>query len=376
VNKQTNLPANSIAFARFLRTKDFNIGPIDETELLNTIATRCPKSYEEQQNLYKALWVKNRKQFVVFDELYQQYWNEIARAENSKIKEQTEETLKKAKKKNTAPTLQELKSWLFAGRVEEKQDIATYSAFEALSQKDFSMFLQSEHKELTQILKQIARRLANKYNRRYHKNKKAKLVDLKNTIKTSLKEGLEINRVLYKQQVKRKVNIVLLCDVSRSMELYSRFLIEFMYGFQQVLRYLHTFIFSTRLVPLSHLLKDGDYQKVLSNLSGQVPYWSGGTKIGASLHQFKEKYATRLLNQRTVIIILSDGWDTGDLGILGNTMHYLQRKSHKLIWLNPLAGNPTYQPSTKAMQVCLPYIDLFASAHNVSSLKAVIQKFN
>jgi len=201
-NKQTNLPANIVAFARFLRAKDFNIGPIDEVELLNTIAGHCPKSFEEEQNLYKALWVKNRKQFVLFDELYQQYWSEIVRAENSKIKEQAEESLKKARKKNTSPTLQELKSWLFAGRIEEEQDIATYSAFEALSQKDFSMFLHSEHKELAQILKQIARRLANKHNRRYHKSKQAKLIDLKNTIKTGLKEGLQVNHILYKQQLK------------------------------------------------------------------------------------------------------------------------------------------------------------------------------
>lgn len=253
ISKQTNLPAHIVAFARFLRAKDFSISPIDEVELLNAFEKRIPKSFEEQQNLYKALWVKNRKQFVIFDELYQQYWNEIFRAENSKIKEQPKETLKKTPKKNQAPTLQELKSWLFAGRVEEEQDIATYSAFEALSQKDFSMFLQSEHQELAQILKQIARRLANKYNRRYHKSKQAKLIDLKNTFRTSKKEGLDINRILYKQQMKRKVNVTLLCDVSRSMELYSRFLIEFMYGFQHVLQHLHTFVFSTKLVSLTSI---------------------------------------------------------------------------------------------------------------------------
>ena len=136
------------------------------------------------------------------------------------------------------------------------------------------------------------------------------------------------------------------------MELYSQFLIEFMYSFQQAVYKLSSFVFSTRLVSLSNILRDGDYEKVLNNLSDQVPYWSGGTRIGESLTQFNQRYGNRILNKDTIVMILSDGWDTGDLDTLEYAMKTIHKKSDRVIWLNPLAGNPDYKPATKG---CLLY---------------------
>jgi uncharacterized protein with von Willebrand factor type A (vWA) domain len=256
--------------------------------------------------------------------------------------------------------------------IDEKK-ISTYSAFEAISNKDFFHFFGQRTKELLEIIKIISQRLANKYSRRYIRSKSKKQIDLKKTIRQSLRKDAEINQFFFKEQQKRKVNLVLICDVSKSMELYSQFLIEFMYSFQQAVHQLRTFVFSTRLVSLSNVLQDGDYEKVLNNLADQVPYWSGGTRIGESLQQFNERYASRMLNKDSIVIILSDGWDTGDLDVLKNAMKSIHKKSDRVIWLNPLAGNPDYKPSTKGMEICLPYIDVFTSAHNLESLKSVVK---
>ncbi len=374
IQRQTNLTAHVVQFSRFLRENGFEIGPNEELDVLKTYQAHIPKSYEEQQNLFKAIWVKNRKQYLLFDELYEQYWRELSRAEDSKNKEVEEETQKRKKNNGQqAPSLSELKSWLYAGRIEEEKEVATYSAFEAMSKKDFSAFVSSEQRELLEIIKLIAKRLANRQNRRYVRSKSPKQIDLKNTIRLSLKRGGEIEKFVFKEQQQRKVNLILLCDVSKSMELYSKFLIEFMYGFQQAVHSIKTFVFSTSLVSLSRILKDSNYEKVLENLSEQVPYWSGGTRIGASLDEFTDKYGAHLLNKDSIVIILSDGWDTGDLETLENAMQSIHKKSERVIWLNPLASNPNYTPSTKGMEVCLPYIDVFTSAHNLESLRSVVR---
>jgi len=370
VKRQTTVPAHVIQFGRFLRGKGFEVGPKEVVDLLQAYQKHVPSSPEDQQELFKAIWVKNRRQYILFDEVYEEYWGELSRAENSKTKESEEDQKKPGQKSNT-PSLQALKNWLYGGRIEEKEEIAYYSALEMIGKKDFAKFQLDDHKILSEIISVIAQKLANRPSRRFARSNTQKTIDVKNTIRQSMRKGGGIDHLLFKKQQKRKVNIIMLCDVSKSMELYSKFLIEFMYSFQQVVQKLKTFVFSTQLVSLSQILRDGNYDRVLENLSDQVPHWSGGTRIGASLDMFRTKYGDRVLNKDSIVIIVSDGWDTGELNLLEDSMRYLHKKSHKLIWLNPLAGNPNYSPETKAMQLCLPYIDIFSAIHNVNSLRAV-----
>ncbi len=371
--RKTSLPAHVIQFSRYLRDHNFDIGSAEEADILKSFLANIPTSFEHQQALYKALLVKNRKQFLQFDELYTQYWDELSRAENSKKKDLEEKTQKPRETRNPLTELKALKDWLYAGRIDEEKEIASYSAFETIAKKDFSAFINTEQKELLQIIRLIAQRMANKHSRRYRRSKSSRHIDIKNTIRKSIKNGIEINQFLFKEQQKRKVNLILICDVSKSMELYSQFLIQFMYNFQQVVSKLYTFVFSTQLVSLSRILRDSNYEKVLNNLSEQIPYWSGGTRIGESLHTFRTNYGQNLLNKDSIVIIMSDGWDTGDTDLLKDAMKFIHKKSDRVIWINPLAGNPGYQPTTKGMATAMPYIDVFTSAHNLDSLRKVVK---
>ncbi|MEO1712161.1 MAG: VWA domain-containing protein [Bacteroidota bacterium] len=370
ITRKTSLPAHTVQFVRHLRDQGFEIGVQEEMDYLAAFRDQVPPSFEEQQALCKALFVKNRKNFLRFDEIFKNYWQELSRAEDSKTKENAEATERPSKPTQQAPTLSALKNWLYNGKVSETEDIAAYSAFEAIGQKDFAQFSDSEHQELRAIIRLIAQRLANRHSRRYQRSKRPRHIDLKNTLRASLRKGGEIDQFVFRMPKKRKVNIILLCDVSKSMELYSKFLIEFMYSFQQVVHSLHTYVFSTRLISLSRLLKDTDFEKVLSNLGDQVPHWSGGTRIGESLHQFKTRYGHQL-NKDSIVIVMSDGWDTGDIELLEQTMSHLHRKCERLIWLNPLAAQADYEPSTLGMKACLPYIDILTSVYNLDSLRNV-----
>ena len=158
------------------------------------------------------------------------------------------------------------------------------------------------------------------------------------------------------------------------MDLYSRFLIQFIYAFQSVYRRIETFVFSTSLYHITEILRAEELYNALEKLSKTVPDWSGGTKIGFSLDQFVDQFGTKIIDSQTVCLIISDGWDTGDVDLLVRSMRYLKKNARSIIWLNPLKGSSDYEPATKGMQAALPYIDIFASAHNLNSLRRLVRQ--
>jgi len=154
------------------------------------------------------------------------------------------------------------------------------------------------------------------------------------------------------------------------MDLYSRLLLQFIYGLQNNFAKVESFVFTTSLARITGDLKNKTYKRALDRLAANVPGWSGGTRIGASLAVFNEQWLRRI-DKRTIIIILSDGWDTGEPEELVATLSQLKRRAGRLIWLNPLLGSNSYQPQTRGMQAALPYINLFAPAHDLASLRAL-----
>jgi uncharacterized protein with von Willebrand factor type A (vWA) domain len=154
------------------------------------------------------------------------------------------------------------------------------------------------------------------------------------------------------------------------MDIYSRLLLQFVYGLQNTFARVESFVFATSLSRITGELKNKTYQRALDRLSANVYGWSGGTRIGASLATFNAQWLRRI-DKRTIVIILSDGWDTGEPGQLAAALSLLQARAGRLIWLNPLLGNATYQPATRGMQAALPFISVFAPAHDLPSLRAL-----
>jgi uncharacterized protein with von Willebrand factor type A (vWA) domain len=237
----------------------------------------------------------------------------------------------------------------------------------ALAAKDFSTFGSAELAEIERIAKRLARRLAARPSRRWKPARKGERIDLRRTLRRSLPEPLDLR---FRKRKPRKTRIVALCDVSGSMDLYSRFLLQFLYGLSGSVARLESFVFSTTLKRITESLREPTYAGALGFLHEQVHDWSGGTRIGACLSSFNEEW-DRLLDRRTVVVILSDGWDTGDPEDLAAALRRLKMRSRKVVWLNPLLGSPDYQPLTQGMQAALPHVDVFAPVHNLESLRAL-----
>jgi uncharacterized protein with von Willebrand factor type A (vWA) domain len=161
--------------------------------------------------------------------------------------------------------------------------------------------------------------------------------------------------------------MVLICDVSGSMERYSRLLLIFAHAIARR-EDVETFVFSTRLTRITRMLRRRDLDRALDAVSSSVHDFSGGTRIGAALAEFNRRWARRVLGHGAVVIIVSDGWDRGDVSQLEVELARLQRAAHRLIWLNPLLGSEGYEPLTRGMAAALPYTDDFLAAHNVNAL--------
>ncbi|HEV8227810.1 MAG TPA: VWA domain-containing protein [Methylomirabilota bacterium] len=249
---------------------------------------------------------------------------------------------------------------------DEPLEVPGLSNREVLMERDFSTFPAEQLDEVARLTVLIARRLARRMSRRRKPTRRGGIVDLRRSMRANLMKG-EIIELRRRARRQRKVRLVLLCDVSGSMDLYSRFLLQFLYALQNVFGRVETFTFATRLTRVSDLLRGPSYKRALRRLT-EVRDWSGGTRIGEAIRDFNQEWG-RLVDRRTIVLILSDGWDTGEPDVLAQEMLTLKRRAGRVLWLNPLLGNPSYEPLTRGMAAALPLVDHFAAAHNLSSLR-------
>jgi hypothetical protein len=196
--------------------------------------------------------------------------------------------------------------------------------------------------------------------------------DFRRILRRSAPYGEYATRLLFRKRREKKTRLVVLCDVSGSMETYSRFLIQFICALRLELPRLDVGIFSTRLSMISDLLDGRDLDASLRRVTARAGNWGAGTDIGGCLSEFNAKHALQLLRSRTLLVILSDGWDRGDARLMRDQIELLSRRVHKLIWLNPLLGRAGYMPLCRGIQTALPYMDYFLPAHNLKSLKELL----
>jgi uncharacterized protein with von Willebrand factor type A (vWA) domain len=249
---------------------------------------------------------------------------------------------------------------------DEPLEVPGLSDREVLMEQDFSTFPAEQLDEVARLTVLIAKRLARRVSRRRKPTRRGGIVDLRRSMRANLMKG-EIIDLRRRARRRRKVRLVLLCDVSGSMDLYSRFLLQFLYALQNVFGRVETFTFATRLTRVSDLLRGPSYKRALKRLT-EVRDWSGGTRIGEAIREFNQEWG-HLADRRTIVLILSDGWDTGEPDVLAQEMLTLKRRAGRVLWLNPLLGNPSYEPLTRGMAAALPLVDHFAAAHNLSSLR-------
>ena len=217
----------------------------------------------------------------------------------------------------------------------------------------------------------LARVMRARLVRREQIRRRGRRIDLRRTIHRNVSHGGTPVELAWRRRKIRQLRLVLLLDASGSMSLYTAFFVRFLHGVVDAFREAEAFVFHTRLAHVSPSLRDRDVTRAVDRLALMAQGIGGGTRIGESLATFNRWHARRVINSRTAVMILSDGYDTGDPAQLAEEMRRLRRRCRRIIWLNPLLGWRDYSPQARGMQAALPYVDLFAPAHNLESLAAL-----
>jgi hypothetical protein len=249
--------------------------------------------------------------------------------------------------------------------------VLTHSAQDVLRHKDFAELTGEELDEVRALIRRLGLRLGERLTRRWRPGAGARL-DLRRTLRHSLRRGGEVLGWAYRKPRPRPRPLVVLADISGSMERYTRLLLLLAYGLARSLpQTVESFVFGTRLTRVTRELAGADPDHALAEVARRVPDWSGGTRIGETLRAFNFRWGRRVLGQGAVVLIVSDGWDRGDPVALAEEMARLQRSCHRLIWLNPLLGAADYEPLARGMRAALPFTDDFLPAHDLASLEAL-----
>jgi len=362
-----------VRFCRELRAHGLSVTPAEVVTAVTTLEVIDTVDRDEVFLSLRSVLTSSVDDFPIFEELFKSFWRDSPPAlveretlSNSAARRETNSPRKQPG--GLAFFLQNWGSSFSAGAQTVK--VPGASDTDSTARKDFSEFTNEELEEVSRLARRMVRRLARKPSRRWRPVKRGHRVNLRRSLRLSLKTGGELIDLTYNERRPKRTKLVVICDVSGSMDIYSRLLLQFVYGLQNSFAKVESFVFATSLTRITAELKNKTYKRALDRLSANTRGWSGGTRIGASLAMFNNQWLRRI-DKRTIIIILSDGWDTGEPEQLAAALAELTRRSGRLIWLNPLLGSASYQPVTQGMQAALPFISVFAPAHDLASLRAL-----
>jgi uncharacterized protein with von Willebrand factor type A (vWA) domain len=362
---------NLLYFGRLLRRAGIDVHPgrmIDVVEALGhvNLATR-----DEVYHTCRALLVHRREQLAVFDAVFDNFWRQRLgrRSASGSLATPPSSTVDKRE----PPSSREIVAHV--GPVADSDEEApsfenavnTWSDRSGLAAKDFAALTPGEIAEARLALARLIWNPGERRTRRWVRGRGPK-IDLRRAISDSLRTGGDIVRLKRRMRAIRPRPLVLLCDVSGSMEGYSRMLLHFAHAVTKRHRRVEAFLFSTELTRITRELRLARPDDALGAVSRSVRHWSGGTRIGEAVKEFHQRWSRRALVGGPVVLIISDGWDCGDPGDLRDQIARLQRSCHRLIWLNPLIGTVDYAPLTRGLQAALPYVDDFLPARTLNNL--------
>lgn len=368
-----DLSSAVVRFAARLRRQGLPVTLIHVTDAVRALEHL---DLADRQELYlglRAVFVGRPEDVPAFDRVFDAFWRPATEADavaEALMPSLADETPAAEREGEHARESLALDAWSDedgeAG--DEPLGVPAASEREAMAAQDFATFSEDQLDAVYRLTLQIARRLARRISRRRRPSARRGRIDLRRTLRANVTRG-DLIDLRFRRRKRRKVRLVLLCDVSGSMDLYSRFLLQFIFALQSVFSRVETFTFSVRLTRVTEYLRGRSYREVLRRLTA-VRDWSGGTRIGESLGEFNRRWPG-LVDRRTIVIILSDGWDTGDPEVLAAELLRIKRRAGRVIWLNPLLGNPSYEPLTRGMAAALPLVDQFAAAHNLAALRSL-----
>jgi len=372
-----HLLENLVQFARLLRALGLEI-PAGNTIDAGRAAQWIDIGRKDEFRLaLRAVMVRRPEDLQLFDQAFRAYWS---RPSGTSTKLDLRPLGSDRKFGNPTVEMESLSAGSHHGSSEspkhlERIQIKTYSASEVLREKDFKNLTPDEEAQAIRLLKQLRWQPSPKRTKRWVPGKGSS-PDLRRLVTQFAKREADPSPPPTRVRRFAHRNLVLLCDISGSMERYTRMLLWFACCVTGNLSKVESFVFATRLTRVTPKLRRQRGGNPLRDIGRLVPDWSGGTCIGEAMRSFNTNWARRVAQNGSVVLVVSDGWDRGDPEVLRTEIARLQRSCHRLIWLTPLLGDPRYEPLTRGLQAALPHVDDFLPVHNMASLDRLAEHLN
>ncbi|SKB48043.1 vWA domain-containing protein [Maribacter arcticus] len=356
-----------IDFTMYCRERQFVLGPQETRDAFEVAERGWVLDRKLFQYSLKAIYCKRKEHFDRFDEMFDRFWS---RYYEERL-EQRKKQIKQLKKEKETATVIFLGTEFKVPKKEviEQEAKETVGANESIRLRltDFSKVNVADKEKLEELAEELFHQMSMRFKRRLENANKG-TIDIRNTIRHGISKGGMLLDLSHKRKRKEKRKVVFILDVSGSMDTYSYYLLRYVMVLKKYFKSLEFFTFSTTLTHVTPMLRQNNEQEVLKQIGKNVNSWSSGTKIGESLTEFLSVYGSKFLSQKHIVVILSDGLETGNVTVLREAVRTIRRKCKTLVWLNPLKGMEGYQPIQKGMVNVMPHLDAFESAHNLDSL--------
>lgn len=372
----SGLLGNLLVFGRLLRTLGLEVHLGRLLDIVEALQYVNIGAREDVYHTCRALLVHRHEDLAIFDRAFDAFWRVHggglqlpsrraggdARADNERAV-----ALGSVELPGVAPD--ESSSEAPPGTLQTWSDAGT------LAHKDFAEFTPEEIALARAALDRLEWTPGERRSHRWVRGR-GPLVDLRRALAHSVRTGGDVFKLPRRRRRTRPRPLVLLCDVSGSMERYSRMLLHFAHAIGRRHRRVEAFVFATELTRVTSELRTRKLDEATAQVSRSVPDWSGGTRIGEAIRRFQQRWARRTLHGGPVVLLISDGWDRGDPAVLRFQIERLQRSCHRLIWLNPLVGTLDYAPLTRGLQAALPFVDDFLPARTLANLAELALHLN
>ena len=374
------LAANVMQFARLLRRAGLPVGPAETLAAVEALSRLDVGNRGEVRAGLRAVMVHRHEQAEIFDQAFALFWRspDAARQAAALALLAASAVPEKPRPPPAARRVAEAFAPARARPPEQERppetlEVAlTASERERLQGMDFEAMGAEEIAAAKAEIRRLVLPLDARRTRRTRPDPRGALADLRATLRASLRQGGEILEIARRSRVERPPPLVILCDISGSMQRYAQILLHFLHAVANERERVSVFLFGTRLTNITRQLRHRDAEVAFQMVAHIVPDWSGGTRIGESLARFNRAWSRRVLGQGAVVLLMTDGLDREGARGLAENMDRLHRSSRRLIWLNPLLRWDGFEPKSQGVRAMLPHVDEFRPVHNLASLRALV----
>ncbi len=365
-----------LLFGRVLRREGIDVHPGRMLDVVDALAHIDVGERSEVYHACRSLLVHRPDHIPIFDRVFVAFWR-ADRVTEKGLDVPPDQSRASSEAIEVALTVDDPTEAgdSDAGAVTPEAAVKVWSDRAGLAEKDFAAFTAQEIADARMALGRLVWNPGMRRTRRWVRGRGTR-IDLRRAIGESLRSGGDVVTLPTRKRRVRPRPLVLLCDVSGSMERYSRMLLHFAHALTSRHQRVEAFLFSTQLTRITRQLNARRPDDALAAVSRSVPDWSGGTRIGSAIKEFHQRWGRRVLNGGPVVLLISDGWDCGDPDVLRAQIARLQRRCYRLVWLNPLIGTTGYSPLTRGLQAALPYVDDFLPSRTLGNLADLAAHLN